>query len=54
MPKVQEISPNISDAEWDVIKVILGDTLRRSYTVDSDVQGQLTLSQARPRFGADA
>ena len=22
MPKVQEISPNISDAEWDVIKVI--------------------------------
>ena len=39
---------NFEQAEIrDVIKVILGDILGRSYTVDSDVQGQVTLSTAR-------
>ena len=40
---------NFEQAELrDVIKVILGDTLRRSYTVDSDVQGTVTLSSTAP------
>ena len=32
----------------EVARVILGDILGRSYTVDSDVQGEVTLSSARP------
>ncbi len=37
----------------DVIKVILGDTLKRSYTVDSDVQGQVTMSTSAPMAEGD-
>ena len=45
---------NFEQAEIrDVIKVILGDTLRRSYTVDSDVQGQVTLSSTAPMAEGD-
>ncbi len=45
---------NFEQAEIrDVIKVILGDILGRSYTVDSDVQGQVTLSTSAPMSNAD-
>lgn len=45
---------NFDNAEIrDVVKVILGDILRRSYTVDNDVQGQVTLSTAAPMSNAD-
>ena len=45
---------NFDQAEIrDVIKVILGDILHRSYTVDSDVQGQVTLSTAAPMSEGD-
>jgi general secretion pathway protein D len=45
---------NFEQAEIrDVIKVILGDTLGRSYTVDSDVQGQVTLSSTAPMAESD-
>ena len=45
---------NFEQAEIrDVIKVILGDILGRSYTVDSDVQGQVTLSTSAPMSEGD-
>ena len=45
---------NFEQAEIrDVIKVILGDTLHQSYTVDSDVQGQVTLSSSAPMAEGD-
>lgn len=45
---------NFDQAEIrDVIKVILGDILRKSFTVDGDVQGQVTLSTAAPMSDAD-
>lgn len=45
---------NFEQAEIrDVIKVILGDLLHQSYTVDSDVQGQITLSSSAPMADAD-
>ena len=45
---------NFDNAEIrDVIKVILGDILHRSYTVDNDVQGQVTLSTAAPMSDSD-
>jgi general secretion pathway protein D len=45
---------NFEQAEIrDVVKVILGDILHRSYTVDSDVQGQVTLSTAAPMSEGD-
>ncbi|MFZ1430408.1 MAG: type II secretion system secretin GspD [Geminicoccaceae bacterium] len=44
---------NFEQAEVrDVIKVILGDLLHQSYTVDSDVQGQITLSSSAPMADA--
>jgi general secretion pathway protein D len=45
---------NFEQAEIrDVIKVILGDILGRSYTVDNDVQGQVTLSTGAPMSEGD-
>ena len=45
---------NFEQAEIrDVIKVILGDIIGRSYTVDSDVQGQVTLSTSAPMSEGD-
>ena len=45
---------NFDQAEIrDVIKVILGDILHRSYTVDTDVQGQVTLSTSAPMAEGD-
>jgi general secretion pathway protein D len=45
---------NFEQAEIrDVVKVILGDILGRSYTVDSDVQGQVTLSTSAPMSESD-
>lgn len=45
---------NFEQAEIrDVIKVILGDLLHQSYTVDSDVQGQITLSSSAPMADGD-
>lgn len=45
---------NFEQAEIrDVIKVILGDILHQSYTVDSDVQGQVTLSSSAPMADSD-
>ena len=45
---------NFEQAEIrDVIKVILGDILGRTYTVDSDVQGQVTLSTSAPMSEGD-
>ena len=45
---------NFEQAEIrDVVKVILGDILGRTYTVDSDVQGQVTLSTAAPMSEGD-
>ena len=45
---------NFEQAEIrDVIKVILGDIVGRSYTVDSDVQGQVTLSTSAPMSEGD-
>ena len=45
---------NFDQAEIrDVVRVILGDTLKRSYTVDSDVQGQVTMSTSAPMAEGD-
>ena len=45
---------NFEQAEIrDVVKVILGDLLHQSYTVDNDVQGQITLSSSAPMADAD-
>ena len=45
---------NFEQAEIrDVIKVILGDILGRTYTVDTDVQGQVTLSTSAPMAEGD-
>ena len=45
---------NFEQAEIrDVVKVILGDIIGRSYTVDSDVQGQVTLSTSAPMSEGD-